>query len=106
MGLYTFFVTYEDGTHIGQLRANSPADAFESWLTYFDPTSLSGGRKDLKKELTKTIVDDRPVPVKGVHRTWCWSTLLENKLLLIHFTETAEEIDEATADKSAINQRA
>ena len=90
MGLYTFFITYENGTQVDQVTADSPAGALESWVAQFHMAALSNSGEIGRQELVEAMEGDQPIPIRGAKLTWCWSALLEDKLLLVHFTETAE----------------
>ena len=90
MGLYTFFTTYDNGTQVAQVTADSPSQALELWIGEVDMANLSNWGEPARQELAEAMKGDQPIPIRGAKRTWCWSTLLDDKLLLVHFTETAE----------------
>ncbi|MBI3651800.1 MAG: hypothetical protein HY231_12340 [Acidobacteria bacterium] len=91
MALYTFIMEYAGGTYISQVRSQSPESAIKKWLKNLvndSPLELSA---KIKIELEQELSDEVPTPIEGISKTWCISSSVQKKMVLVNVVQTHEE---------------
>jgi hypothetical protein len=94
MALYTFFLEYEGGTYISQVRATREDLATKVWASEF---KLAGEKKyrkffeaNFQKKLLASLDLNLISPIEGVKNTWDFSAYTLDKPATIHFTKTVD----------------
>ncbi|WP_148714132.1 hypothetical protein [Chitinolyticbacter meiyuanensis] len=90
MPLYTFILEFEGGTYLSQVVAQSFVQAPVAWADELVPGEIKGMRETSLNELRIATQGSAPVPLNGLQRAWCFSTLVRGRLALVHFVETSE----------------
>lgn len=88
MPLYTFFLDYQNGTYVSQVRAPNVRRAPKVWARSFDYTVVPGLGAKTAGQLAQEL--DEPVALTGIKQTWCCTALLRGHLALIHFVQTID----------------
>ncbi|GAA5784048.1 hypothetical protein [Chitiniphilus shinanonensis] len=91
MSLYSLVVEFEGDTCISQISAATPQHATLMWLknTIEEKAVFSG--KDVPKEAFDVFVDeDSVIGIDGTKNIWCFTSLVEGELILIHIIKTAD----------------
>lgn len=94
MSLYTFFLEYEGGTYISQVRARTERLATKAWATGL---KLAGRKKyreyfedDFQRKLLESLDLNLISSIDGIKNTWSFSAYRLDKPATIHFTKTVD----------------
>jgi hypothetical protein len=89
LNLFTFVCEYDGGTYTSQVRAHDQIHALNTWAALLrDEQPIEGMSNLLAKAAGST--PDEPAALTGVKGVWCWSTIVANKLALIHIVRTSD----------------
>ncbi|HEX9997088.1 MAG TPA: hypothetical protein VGB45_08095 [Abditibacterium sp.] len=89
MRLYTFFLDYQVGTYISQLRAETPQKAMKNWAKNLDTKPMSGFGPRLKSRLLQEIQEEDFVAVQSLQNVWGFCIRPGGRFGMVHFVETA-----------------
>lgn len=90
MGLYTFFLDFQGGTYLSQVRAKSFNDAPKVWAEEGNFADISKLLPDFKGILLASVDQENAIEIEGLINTWCLTFSIADELALVHFTETTE----------------
>jgi hypothetical protein len=88
MPLFTFVLDFDGGTYVSQVRSASWKSAPVAWAKALNADEIYGMGSSTRRLLETRMSEELPVPLNGLKRAWCTSTLLRGKPALIHFVET------------------
>lgn len=85
--LFTFICEFDGGTYVSQVHAADELKALAAWRNLLRHTRPMGETADL---IAYDVSDEiaGPIPLDGLERVWCWSTSVDNKLLLANIVQS------------------
>ncbi len=95
MALYTFFLEYEGGTYISQVKVSKKELAPKAWAMQFDLPSRKRYRKFFEPKFQEKLVESLDlniiIALENVKNTWSFSAYRLDRPATIHFTKTVEK---------------
>jgi len=88
MPLYTYIVTYNDSSYIGQGSHSNYCGFISDWCTNLPNTALNGFNSNLKKELERVAYQGAFDPVPNRKNVWKKTIDLNGKPFIIYAVET------------------
>ena len=90
--LFTIYVEYDGNTYLAQEEAASPSEAVMFWSRNEKSKGfINQLNKSERIELQQDFYYSDLIPVEGLINTWCDSTTISDKLVLLHCTQTDRE---------------
>ena len=94
MALYTFFLEYEGGTYISQVKAIGEKRATKIWASEFKLSETKQYGRFFEDNFQKKLVESLDLnlisQIDGVKNTWAFSAYMLDKPATIHFTKTVD----------------
>ncbi len=88
MALYTFFLSFREGTYISQVTASSTKQAPKEWAENLEEWSVPGlgaaGVQQIKQQIGSLAV----VPIDKCKHVWSYTVIVRGNAAIVHFVQT------------------
>jgi hypothetical protein len=103
--LFTVFLDWRGATYVLQLCAADVGDAVKQWSLRLADKGIEGLTSAGVQQLTSSLQEDSPVPVRECVNVWCVSALVQDDLALIHVVATAVPVQRLCTEGFSGNSR-
>ena len=90
MARFTFIMEFAGGTYVAQAEGESVEAAASIWVNSLKFRDIKGLSAENYSSLVHQVEGCEPVAMSGVKEVWCFTLLLNDRLVLVNCVRTAE----------------